>query len=460
VIKDTDYKISIVPLAQRQSSFTMTLLLISMMVAFPTVLIGFDWYNRGFTFYQVIACIILGCLLLLGYQIPASYIGAKSGQTYALLSRAVFGRWGSRLVTINLICFAISWYALNPLFLADAINHLLHFNCSAIWITIVMAFNNFFGFKGIANFARYIAAPALIALVGYTFYFAVNNFHYEIPNQNTMENIFVPLPIIASIIIGYTAWGNEPDFFRYSKPNLFATFIPLAIAISIAWIIFGTTGWMLANIAFQSGLKPDLSAAYLLTFGSMPIVGVIVLALSYFAFADASLYGAINASRNLVNIPHKLLVSILAIIGSLVSAFLSISGCTKALELVSSLSSALLPIPMIIVLAECLLNKFVFKIPPTYLQVYNWDSLPSIRIPATIAFIIGSFIGIITSGVIPSLAFFHIDIYALFAWLTAIIIYVCLRLFEYKNEAIYKRIMLEKMLSNKEEQVLVGNEQD
>ena len=162
--KDSAYDIAPVPLTERRGPVTMGLLWITMVTAFPTVLIGFEWCKSGFTLLQVLAGTIISCFLLLLYAIPATQLGARSGLSYTALSRNIFGRWGSRLIAINLILIFLGFYGVMALMLADALKGLFHWSVAtallAAIIAILMSVNNFFSFKGIANFARFIAAPA------------------------------------------------------------------------------------------------------------------------------------------------------------------------------------------------------------------------------------------------------------------------------------------------------------
>ena len=52
------------------------------------------------------------------------------------------------------------------MFLAEGLKGLYHFNIPTMWLAaalaLTMSVNNMFGFSGIANFARYFAAPVLI----------------------------------------------------------------------------------------------------------------------------------------------------------------------------------------------------------------------------------------------------------------------------------------------------------
>ncbi len=63
-----DHSREAVPLSERRSAATMGLLWITMVTAFPSVLIGFQWYKEGLTLSQVIICTALSCLVLLAYS--------------------------------------------------------------------------------------------------------------------------------------------------------------------------------------------------------------------------------------------------------------------------------------------------------------------------------------------------------------------------------------------------------
>src|SRR5277367_2083285 len=127
---DTDkhYLASPVPLSVRRGPITMGLLWITMVTAFPTVLMGFQWLKDGVTLGQVIACTIIGCFVLLAYEVPAAHLGAKSGLSYGALSRLVFGGWASRLASFNILWIFTAFYAMYALLLADTIKGIFHIN--------------------------------------------------------------------------------------------------------------------------------------------------------------------------------------------------------------------------------------------------------------------------------------------------------------------------------------------
>ncbi len=79
--------------------------------------------------------------------------------------------------------------------------------------------------------------------------------------------------------------------------------------------------------------------------------------------------------------------------------------------------------------------------------LFNRVAISKPRWPATIALLAGITVGIATSGVVPGTANWNVGICSVQAWLTSLIIYVPLRLIEYRMHLAGRRIALEKALS-------------
>lgn len=434
-----DHTTDIVPLSERRGPFTLGLLWITMVTGFPTVLIGFEWYKAGLTLTQVLQGIGISTAIVLAYAIPATYLGAKSGQTYSLLSRNVFGAWGSRFVSTNLIWINTGWYALTAVLLAEGLKGLYHFDMPLIWLApclaIAMAFNNFFGFTGIANFARYLAAPILIAWVGYTFIKASAACPSAVLTMHPHVQAAQALTLVSSFAIGYAMWGNEADYWRYSQPKKRLAIAPLTISLLIGIVMFPITGWIMAYISGVTGLDAATRLMNQYAFGGLSFIAATVLVVSYFAMNDASLYGSINGFENIKELPHRFVVAMLAFAAVVVSIFFAQDG--KALEQMATFSSVMLPCPTIIMLLE----YFWFR-PRSNLKstqndsssvldrVPSYDEIPQVCMAAMVALALGAIVGIGTSGLIPALASMRIGIYALQAWITSGVSYFVLRTIE------------------------------
>jgi cytosine permease len=426
-----DHVVEQVPLTERRGPVTMGLLWVTMVTGFPSVLVGFEWYKAQLSLPQVLQGVLVSCLILLAYGVPATYLGSKSGLSYSILSRKVFGAWGSRLVSFNLVWISVAWYGLNAMFLADGLKGLYHFDIPSTWfavaLALAMAVNNMFGFSGIANFARYFAAPVLILWVGYTFCKVLPTCPASVFTAAEPHSMTFALSTISAFVVGYSVWGNEADYWRYSRPKKMLSAIPLLGSLVIGQVMFPVTGWMLARMTgiTEAGPATDLMNQY--TFGGLSIIAAVVLVVSYFAVNDSGLYGAINGIENLKELPRRHVVASLAITGALAAYWLA--SCSNAFETVATLSSIMLPGATIVMLFE----YFWFRRGGTRENTYSvsaFEDLPALQTSAVCSLLAGITVGVATSGLIPSLQALHVGICSLQSWIACGVVYVTLRTVE------------------------------
>ncbi len=428
-----------IPLSERKSALTMGLLWLTMVASFPAVLTGFEWYRQGITLPQLAFCGIFSVLLLLLYSVPACQLGARTGLGYCKLGRVIFGRWGGVVLPINLLWLFVAWYSLTAVLMAQAMLNLFHWHVPLLWLSVLfaflMAFNNFFGFTGVANFARFMAAPTLIAWVGYVLWKAL---HDPVPSATVdlpHPSNFYALSVTSSFIIGFAVWGNEQDYWRHAKPGIWRSAIPLLLAIIIGQIVFPLTGWFIARASGSSDYSSTLSFMSNYCFGGIAIVGLLILTADYFSTNDSSLFGCTEAMESLLPLNHNLSVGIFAMLGAGGAALLSLTDMTQSLTALVSLNCIILPVPTIIMIAEWWLQEKVFRNTILLEKANNDKQLPAVHIPAIIALFAGLAIGIASAGLIPVLEFCHVGIPALNAWLSSILIYIPLRIYEYtKNK--------------------------
>jgi cytosine permease len=432
-----DYTSSAVPASERRDPVTMGLLWITMVTGFPSVLVGFQWFKAGLNLPQVIGCSIVSCIVLLLYALPASMMGSNSGLTYALLARKVFGRWGSLLVSLNLLLLSIAWYGLTAVFLAAGLEGLFHWHLSPIWfsalLAIVMTFNNFFGFSGVANFARYLAGPVLVAWVFFTFCKAGVACPASVWTEPGHIGTPLALGLVSSFVIGYSVWGNEADYWRFGKPKLWSVTIPILVSLSIGEFIFPITGWMLAR---QTGVTGDAAATSLMNtyaFGGWSAIAAAVLVVTYMAVNDSMLYGCINALENFRSMNRRKVVAFLAFVGSVTAAFLA--GVSNNFEQVAALSAVFLPSATIVILVELWLISKEHKEEGRLSQVPSLADLHSVRWSAVLAFACGCAVGLVTANLVPGLQKLSIGVPALNAWIATFVSYVIFRNLEKRLES-------------------------
>lgn len=411
----------------------MGLLWITMMTLFPCTLVGFLWYKDGMNFSQVLSCTFLSCLMMMLYALPACHLGAKTGRSYGSIIKAVFGEKGSNVVTFNLVWMFVIWYGLISLFLGESLYGLFKFNIPMIVVApalaLLMALNNFWGFKGVANFARFFAAPLLMLWVVFSFWKAAGSASPAVYTDAARLDFGSAFILVANFVIGCGVWGNEQDYWRYSKNSIASIFPPILIAALMGLCLFPVTGWMVAKSSRITDYAQATAYMSDYSFGGVPWLCALVLVASYFAVNDSNLFGSSSSLSHLFKLPHRPAVVLLAVLGACLAAFLSHMGCAKSLEHIASLNCVVMATPTIILIAEFYLLRFAKG------KSINVDAALDgneknifYRPAALIALLCGCIVGVATAGVIPGLESMKIGICWLQGWTVAIVTYVSLRI--------------------------------
>src|SRR5437762_13737235 len=109
-----DYSTSstgVVPLNERRSLYHFTALWVTLAAGFTYLFLGFQYHDAGYSLGNAVGAGALGGLAYLAYALPAAFLGSRTGQTHALLTRSIFGVVGPALVTLLLIGVAAGWTA-------------------------------------------------------------------------------------------------------------------------------------------------------------------------------------------------------------------------------------------------------------------------------------------------------------------------------------------------------------
>jgi purine-cytosine permease-like protein len=304
IIND-DYSTSrdgIVPPSQRRSVYHFTALWVTMAAGFTYLFLGFSYHDAGYSLGRSIGAGALGGACYLAYALPAAYLGSSTGQTHALLTRSIFGKVGSALVSLLLIGVAAGWTAFAFNLLATLYDGLFgwgHVVAIGVVLALLGVVNNVFGFTGITAFARYLVAPLMIIWV---LYLVIKGLA-DLPAKAWTSSAPPALPLVTGIglAIGSVMWGNEPDTWRYGRPRKLWPLLPYTVAIAVGLILFVAGGWMMA---YLSGLgQYDFGPAFRYTveyslFGALWL-GAILATVLQVAINDGNYYEMINAGQNL-----------------------------------------------------------------------------------------------------------------------------------------------------------------
>jgi purine-cytosine permease-like protein len=421
--ENSSFDADAVGLWARRGPVTMGLVWVSMVASFPCVLIGLDWHRQGFSLPTVLWSLLLNMAILLLYSIPMCVIAAKTGLSFKFLCRKYFGDGFSKLLTVCVILLYLGWYGVVSLLMADATCAMIggkqYLAPMAFMFSFAMAFNNFFGFKGVANFARFIGGPAVICWIVYMFAKVAPDIPHCLEHASTTVSLPLVFCGVSQSIVGFVIWGNEADYWRNSTTNKVGIGFSLAAALFIGAVIFPLTGWLMGA---RTGITDAMVAtAYLnkFAFGGAGIIALLFVAAQYFAANDSNLYAFAHGVESFTKMTHKKVVLALGFLAGILAAGLAVSGTQNALEACCALNGVILPTASLIVLAECIVIR-------------RWDlsennKIPAVRYSAVIAWSCGMLLGVITSGIIPGTKVLNVGVPILEAWALALALYIALR---------------------------------
>ena len=78
---------------------------------FSYMFLGFEIRDGGHSLASTVGITLLGYGIYVVYAMFASYLGARTGQTFGLLTRSVFGSVGSVIVCLFVLIAPLGWVA-------------------------------------------------------------------------------------------------------------------------------------------------------------------------------------------------------------------------------------------------------------------------------------------------------------------------------------------------------------
>ena len=395
-----DYSTSetgIVPLDKRRPMWHFIGLWTTFVAGFSYMFLGFEIRGGGHSLASTIAITVIGYAIYVVYAMFGSYLGARTGQTHALLTRSVFGLAGSWIVSAFVLIAPLGWVGYQANLLAVLWDGF--YGWGAIFtITLVlggvMILNNLLGFTGISVFARYLVTPILIV---WCLYMVLKGFISDGGKMGgTPAGSGLPFWVAVVAVIGFSMWGNEPDFWRFGKPRL-AWPLPTYLFAGVFFTLFTMAGWMMAQLAGTT----DSAAAFRYTvhyslFGLFWIA-FLIATISQFAINDGNYYESVNAGQNLIGgwrQWRRVYTCVLVAGGGVIAAdlvnFHFLNGWFK----VASFLAVTVPSATVIMAVDHFLLPRIFRISRPLVQVPSWEDAGMLNWPATLALLVAVFFGV------------------------------------------------------------------
>src|SRR5919201_1733728 len=298
-----DYSTSdtgIVPLDRRRPMWHFMGLWTTFVAGFSYMFLGFEIHDGGHSLAATVGITLFGYGLYVAYAVIGSYLGSRTGQTHALLTRSIFGVVGSWIVSAFILVAPLGWVGFQANLLAVLWDGFYGWGAIftlTLLLAGVMIFNNLLGFTGISVFARYLVTPILIL---WCIYMVIKGFAADGGKLGgTPHGSGLPFWVAVVAVIGFSMWGNEPDFWRYGRPR-FAWPLPTYVFAAVWFTLFTMARWMMAALAGSTApAKVSCYTVHYSLFGAFWLAWIIAT-ISQFAINDGNYYESVNAGQNLI----------------------------------------------------------------------------------------------------------------------------------------------------------------
>lgn len=432
----------IVPLTARRGTWTHHVpLWLTLYAGFAYMSLGSELWSFGYTLRQVLLMTAISGTCYLLYAIPAAYLGAWRGQTHALMSRSVFGRYGSILVSLLVLVTPLGWVGYQAGILADIWNGLFGWGPVvpiAIAVAVFGIANNILGFTGIAAFARWIASPLILVWVIWMVFRTVTGTSGDVlashltTDSNGQPLAVMPLALGIVMSLGFATYGNEPDLFRYAKPKVGAIVPPLFIGLLVGQFLFPMAGWIIAARIQDASLGAGVAEAVKFSLGGLAVVAFFLVTPTEIAINDANYYESLNAGQNLFGgwSRWKRIYTCIGIaIGGGVMAWWVPQSIDNFFRAVTFLAVTVPTATVIMYIDQLVLPKLL-GIDRHLERVPSWNQAAVANWPAIVALVVGIAYGSYGSGILPGqdgypLANFGITgVIPVEAWILSAVVYI------------------------------------
>lgn len=423
----------IVPANARRGTWTHHVpLWVTLYAGFSYMALGSELYTYGYGLGKLAEVVSVSAFIYLLYAIPSAYLGAWRGQTHALLSRSVFGRVGSWLVSALVLVTPLGWVGFQSSTLASIWSGLFGWggvSVIAILIAVVGITNNVFGFTGISAFARWVAAPITVLWVVWMVLKGLTATSGHILHSHVHVAAATPFVIGVTIAIGFATYGNEPDLFRYAKPRVRSVVPPLVIGLLVGQLLFPLAGWIIAARVHSGNLGQSVAGAVSFSLFGATILAFLLATATQVAVNDANYYESLNAGQNLFGgwkRWRRIYTCLLIALGGGFMAWWVPQSLNNFYRVVTFLAVTV-PTATVIMYTDQLVLPRLLRITRRLDRVPSWNQAALANWPGIFALVVAAAFGSYGSGILPGQAGSPLigwGIVPLEAWLIAAVIYI------------------------------------
>ena len=318
-----DYERARVPSHHKRSSIGLTLVVMSLSVAIPSLLLG-SALVTGMGLKRAIAATLWGAIIGTPICMLASYVGTQSRLSTAMTLKFAFGSAGSRLISAVIALDMFCWFAVNTEIFGTSLSAV----AASIWHAtvgksflcvlagVLMTALTIFGYRAIERFA-FLAVP-LLAVVFFSYFiasFIQTPFHGLLskPGFGKPMATSVGISIVAGTFLSVSVL--LPDFTRYAKNTAHC------VAASFVGLFFGFPPFVLIGAYLTAASQESDFVRMMLTRG-WGLAAVFIIVLTCWIHMNSCLYSAsLNLAAIIPRISKAKLTAAAGLCGTSIALF-------------------------------------------------------------------------------------------------------------------------------------------
>lgn len=321
-METTDYEHGSVPADQRKSWLSISAVWIAIGIDLSGAFLGVE-LATGMAFWPAITATFVGSLLLGLLAMACAYVGAATGLSTAMISRAVFGRIGGAVLAVALAVSLLGWFAVQAGFFGSnakvAFIELTGLDVPVQVFTIIggilMVLTALWGYRSISRLSTF-AVPLLLILLVMGVIVAFTNQGSDALDAQVAATITFGGAV--SLVMGIFILGvvSAPDMARWAKTPkqaMAAGFVGFFFGNSIIIVV----AILLARLMNESEL---MTIFFALGLGG---VAVIVLILAQWTTNTTNIY---SAALSFASVHPKLNRTTLTLVGGVIGTVIAAFG--------------------------------------------------------------------------------------------------------------------------------------
>ncbi|WP_010255596.1 cytosine permease [Treponema primitia] len=380
--------------SQRQSWVSLAAVWIGAMVCVPCLMVG-GYLSMGFPISSIVICVIIGYGIICAYMCFMGMQGCDTGLPTVSMASNALGEGGARfLISLLLAVACIGWFGVQAAvcgssfssMIASATGVVIPNVVSGIFWGVVMLLTAMFGYNAL-KYLNYIAIPALILVLGYSFYAAVirGNGLQLILDYKPAQ----PMTIVAGInlVVATFAVGGviSGDFSRYAR-NRKDVIKSNVIGVFPAGLVMLLLGAACSIVAGEYDISKILVAL------GLPAFGLIALILATWTTNVTNAYSGGLAVSKILGLDEKKFKITTGIAGGIGTILGAVGIIDRFVSFLGIITSFIPPVAGVVIAAYWIVGKG---------KKENFTSIPGVNWAGMIAFILGAAIAFITANVAP-----------------------------------------------------------